>query len=210
MVDSQLLAFAGVAFVLAVTPGADTMLALRNTLSGGRRGGVLTALGGCTGLLVHAGFSALGLSLILVRSAAAFEAVKIAGACYLAWLGIQSIAGAVRGRGGAGLDAGRTAAKSSRYYFSNGLVTNILNPKVALFYLAFLPQFIGPGDPVFLRSVALGAIHLLFSLAWLVSIALLVGRIRSLLTRPAVRRVMDGLTGTLLVGLGVRLALERR
>lgn len=210
MFDSQLLAFAGVAFVLAVTPGADTMLALRNTLSGGRRGGIVTALGGCTGLLVHAGFSALGLSLILVRSATAFEVVKIAGAVYLAWLGIQSIAGAVRGSRDA-IPAGRGGAeRSARYYFSNGLVTNVLNPKVALFYLAFLPQFIGPGDPVFLRSVILGSIHLLFSLAWLVSIALLVGRIRTVLTRPAVRRVMDGLTGTLLVGLGLRLALARR
>lgn len=204
-----MLAFMAVAFVLAVTPGADTMLVLRNTFSGGRRGGVMTAVGGCSGLVVHASFSALGLSLILVRSAAVFEAIKLAGACYLVWLGVQSITSATRGRATPLLHA-TGARRRSRYYFANGFLTNILNPKVSLFYLAFLPQFIRPGDSVLLRSGILGSIHLVFSLAWLVTVAVLVKRLRDTLTRPSTRRLMDWLTGSLLVGLGIRLAIERR
>lgn len=211
MPDPQMLTFMGVAFVLAITPGADTMLVLRNTLSGGRRGGVMTGLGGCSGLLVHAAFSALGLSLLLVRSATAFEAVKLVGAAYLAWLGVQSIVEAVRGRAAhAASGTTTTAPRSFRHYFANGLLTNILNPKVALFYLAFLPQFIRPGDPVLLRAITLGSIHLVFSFGWLFSVAMLVGRLRVWLVRPAVKRTMEGITGALLIGLGVRLALERR
>lgn len=146
-----MLAFIVAAALLTLSPGPDTMLVLRNTLRGGRSAGLRTTLGISSGLIVHATLSALGLSVILVQSAAAFEIVKLAGAGYLVWLGIQSLRAAVRGQPPV---AGAPAAGPQRP-FREGLLTNVLNPKVAVFYLAFLPQFIATGDPVFLKPLLL-------------------------------------------------------
>src|SRR5262245_42058822 len=97
MIDSQVIAFTAIAAILTITPGADTMLVVRNVLRGGRRDGVITTLGICLGLFVHATLSAVGVSMILMHSATAFHTMKLAGACYLVWLGVQSLSGAVRG-----------------------------------------------------------------------------------------------------------------
>src|SRR5713101_5269692 len=152
MTAASLLAYTAVAAVLTVTPGADTMLVIRNVIARGRRAGVITTLGICSGLFVHATLSALGLSVILARSAKAFTIVKLAGAVYLAWLGAQSLRRAARrappdasGSGAGGEDARALAPARS---WREGFLTNVLNPKVAVFYLAFLPQFVAPGDPL--------------------------------------------------------------
>ena len=212
MVDSQVVAFALVAALVTVTPGVDTMLVLRNVLRGGRRDGIVTTFGICSGLFLHAGLSALGISIILVHSVAAFQVVKIAGAVYLVWLGIQSLAGAFR-RGRAGdttQSAAAVGAVPARRCFLEGFLSNVLNPKVAVFYLAFLPQFIGPSDPVLAKSLLLAAIHYAEGILWLATLSIVIDRGRRLFLRSALRRWLDGLCGVALIGLGTRLALERR
>jgi RhtB (resistance to homoserine/threonine) family protein len=211
MNDSQLLAFVGVAALLIVTPGADTMLVLRTVLARGKRAGVLATLGICSGLCVHALLSALGLSVILMRSAEAFEIVKWVGAAYLVFLGAQSLLSVARGRHGGQMDVGGAVREVGRARsFGEGVISNLLNPKVALFYLAFVPQFVSaPGNAV-AETLSLTSIHLAMSLLWLFMLVILFARVRSLLTSPRVRRWLEAATGLLLVGLGVRLALERR
>jgi RhtB (resistance to homoserine/threonine) family protein len=207
MIDSQVLAFTGVAALLTLTPGSDTMLVVRSALVRGRRAGLLTVLGICCGLFIHATLSAVGLSVVLVQSARAFEILKLAGAGYLLCLGLQSIWSAARGA----LPAERTVGPvGARRAFAEGLLNNVLNPKVAVFYLAFLPQFVGPGDPVLAKSILLASIHFAQGIVWLSLVTLFVARLRGTLTRPRVQRALESLTGLVLVGFGVRLAMERR
>lgn len=201
-----MLAFLIAAGLLTLSPGPDTLLVLRNTLRGGRAAGLQTTLGISTGLLVHATLSALGVSLLLVRSAAAFEIVKLLGAGYLVWLGLHSLRAAWRAEGRA-IAAVRAPAPRP---FREGVLTNVLNPKVAAFYLAFLPQFIAPTDPVLLKSLLLAGIHLLMGLAWLSFVAAAVHRAQRFVTSRTTRRWIDGACGTVLLGFGLRLALARR
>lgn len=214
MIDPQVLAFTGIAAILTLTPGADTMLVMRNVLARGQRAGILTAVGICSGLFFHATVSALGLSLILVRSAAAFEMVKLTGACYLIFLGSQSLWRALR-HGASKVPYKDESIvikqkKESWRSIVEGLLTNVLNPKVAIFYLAFLPQFISPGDRVFAKSVMLAAIHFTLGIIWLTLVTVFLGRMRALLTRPRMRGAIEATTGTILIAFGVRLAMERR
>lgn len=207
LIDSQVLAFTGIAALLTLTPGSDTMLVVRSALVRGRRAGLLTVLGICCGLFVHATLSALGVSVVLVKSARAFEMVKLAGAGYLIYLGLQSIRSVTRGVPGGERQAGPVGARRA---FVEGLLNNVLNPKVAVFYLAFLPQFIAPGDPALAKSILLAAIHFIQGIVWLSCVTLFVGRLRRALTRPRVQRTLESVTGLVLVGFGVRLALDRR
>ncbi len=207
MLDARVLAFTGIAALITLTPGADTMLVVRSALVRGRRAGMLTVLGVCAGLFVHATLSALGLSVILVRSARAFEIVKLAGAAYLVFLGLQAIwsaarSGAVMARAAEPIGAHRA--------FVEGMLNNVLNPKVAIFYLAFLPQFIGPGDPVLAKSILLAGIHFTEGVIWLSLVTLFVARIRGVLADPKVNRALESVTGLVLIGFGVRLATARR
>jgi len=212
MIDSQVVTFTFIAAALTVSPGPDTMLVMRNVLRGGRRSGVMTTFGICTGLFVHATLSALGVSLILMHSATAFHLVKLAGACYLIWIGLQSVSSAVRVvlNGDKTESAGTGPTISTRQCFLEGFLTNVLNPKVAIFYLAFLPQFIGPTDPVLTKSLLLAGIHYTEGIVWLVTLSILFDRIRRVLLQSAVRRWIDGVCGAVLIGLGVRLAMEQR
>ncbi len=210
MFDSQVLAFTAVAAVLTITPGADTMLVLKNTMRGGRADGLATTGGIVSGVLVHAVLSALGLSVILARSAAAFTTVKWLGAAYLIWLGVKTLRDAGRGTDGSSSGAAEGRFRSRRDSFLEGLLNNVLNPKVAVFYLAFLPQFLSPGDPVLAKSILLGAIHNLQGIVWLGTITWVVSSGRRWLDRPRVRAAVARFSGAVLVALGVRLALERR
>jgi threonine/homoserine/homoserine lactone efflux protein len=213
--DSQLWAFVAVATMLAVTPGADTLLVVRNVLTRGRAAGLATTGGIATGCFVHATLSAIGVSLILVRSAEAFEALKLGGAAYLIVLGIQSVRRWRRSDDGPPADADARAAGGVRRSrrlrsFLEGLGTNVLNPKVAIFYLAFLPQFIRAGDPVLERSLLLGGFHVGVGVVWLSLLSFGLGRIRPLVESRLWRARLEGASGAVLIALGVRLAAERR
>lgn len=211
--DPQIISYTLVVALLTLTPGADTMLVIRNVLSRGRLSGVATTLGGNCGLFVHATLSALGLSVILVNSALAYEVVKTAGAIYLVFLGIKSLYQAVRRSTPAveKMDATRQGAgKSFKTSFMEGFVTNILNPKVAIFYLAFLPQFIRPQDPVLLKSLALAGIHAGLGIIWLGSLSFVLHQGRNFVQNSGFRRWLEGVSGLVLVGLGLRLVFEKR
>ena len=212
MIDSQVAAFTFVAAILTITPGADTMLVVRNALQGGRHSGIVTTFGICAGLFIHAALSALGLSVVLMHSATAFHLVKLAGACYLAWLGLQSLysAACINAPLADTAPRGTREAGSPRHYFREGFLCNVLNPKVAVFYLAFLPQFIGKGDPVLSKSILLAGIHFIEGIAWLSMVSLIVDQTRRVFLKPSMHRWLNGVCGTLLIGFGIRLALERR
>ena len=199
---SQLVPFVGAAILIALTPGADTALVVRNALIAGAPPARRTALGTSTGLLVWGVASACGVAAVLNASAEVFTAVKLAGALYLVWLGLQAIRHA-----GAHEASGRAPGSSP---FRQGLLCNLLNPKAGIFFTALLPQFVSPQDPVLLVSLLMTAIAAVASLAWLSVYATVVPRAGDVLRRPRVRRALDRATGAVLIGLGVRLALTRR
>lgn len=207
-IDPRLYAFIGVAAILTILPGADTALVTRNVLTMGRRRAMFTIFGICAGCIIHATASALGLSAILATSATAFDVVKTMGAAYLVWLGVQSMRDA--GRPAAAPNEDSNARTTALGPFLQGFLTNVLNPKVAIFYLTFLPQFIGPGEPVFKRSLFLAGIHITMGLIWLTIYSWFVDRLGSVLTRPTVKAWLERVTGGLLIGLGFRLAWARR
>ncbi len=209
--DSQIIAFAVAAAALTIAPGANDMLVIRNVLRGGRRDGIVTAFGICTGLFVHATLSACGVSMLLMYSATAFHLVKLAGAGYLVWLGLQSLRSAVRPPPPGHLEAVEsTRRRAPQQCFLEGVLSNVLNPNAVVFYLAFLPQFIGPTDPVLTKSLLLASIHYVEAILWLVALAIMFDSLRRFILQSAVRRWLDGLCGVVLVGFGVRLAFARQ
>ncbi len=210
MLDPQVVAFTIVAAAMTMAPGADTMLVVRNVLRGGRRDGYFTVAGICSGLYVHALLSALGISVILMQSARAFTIMKIAGAGYLVWLGFNSLRGAARGSRLPAPEAVTRVNVTPARCYREGFLTNVLNPKVVVFYLALLPQFIRPADPVLLKSLLLTLIHFVEGILWLGLVAFVVDRSRKFFMKQKMRRWLDAVCGALLVGLGVRLAMEQQ
>ena len=204
-------AFLALAFVVIATPGPDTALVIRNSLLGGRREGVCTAAGVATGQAVWTVATAAGIAALLVASRPAFEAVKLAGAAYLIFLGAQTLAGAVRGAGShERAVARRPRSTAERVTFRQGVISNLANPKSAVFFTSLLPQFASPGDGSFVALAFLGLVYCLMTLAWLSGYALAIGRAGAVLRRPRVRRAIDAATGAVLVAFGLRLAADRR
>jgi threonine/homoserine/homoserine lactone efflux protein len=210
----QLAGFLVVAVVVIVTPGPDTALTIRNTLLGGRHGGVFTAVGVAAGQATWTVATCAGLAALLASSEPLFRTVKLLGAAYLVFLGAQTFYGALRRRGSGRVGAmvggkptggGLAASVALR----QGLVSNLSNPKMAAFFPALLPQFAPAGDTAF-GLLSLGLLFASMTLVWLVAYALAVARAGDLLRRPAVRRAVESATGAVLVALGVRLATERR
>jgi RhtB (resistance to homoserine/threonine) family protein len=204
----DLLAFIGVAAVIIVLPGPDMALVLRNGLARGRRAAVETAIGINAGLLVWAVAAALGVAALLHASAPAFMVLKLAGAAYLVWLGLHALRDAWRGTADA--PAPHAASPRRASPFRQGLLSNLLNPKIALVFTTLIPQFVHAGDPAIAKTLLLAAVFIALGLAWLTSYALLVAKVGELLKRSAVRRALNAVTGTVLTALGVRLAFSDR
>jgi threonine/homoserine/homoserine lactone efflux protein len=207
----QIAAFTIAATFVTISPGPDMALVARRAITEGWRRASVTSAGILTGLLVHATASAVGISAILVRSATAFTVLKIVGACYLVLLGIMSFRAARRtAREPAEPGVEERRPRSARTSFVQGFLNNVLNPKPALFYLAFLPQFFEPGDPVLALTAILVSIHIAISIVWLVTWGWLVGRASGVLTRPRWRAMLERVAGGVLVALGLRLATTSR
>jgi threonine/homoserine/homoserine lactone efflux protein len=205
-VDERLLAFISVSIVVAVVPGPDMALIARNVVRHGRSAGFATSFGICTGILGWALAAGFGVSALLATSAVAFTALKLAGAAYLIYLGVTTL----RDRDGPAVAGTNGRAElPRRRAFLQGLLSALLNPKLGVFFLTLLPQFIAPGDPVTLRALQLAVLFDLIGLTWLLSYSAMLGAIGAALGRPGPRRLMRWLTGTVLVGLGARVALER-
>ena len=198
-------------FVLNATPGVDMMITASRTLQHGLRGGLATALGVNAGCIVHTLAAAFGLAALLSASAAAFATVKWVGAAYLLWLAIGMLRGAERGGDAAPIASTHGAATSGWALFRQGLLTNLLNPKIALFFLALLPQFIDAHAPDKTAAfLFLGAVMVLQSLLFLAGFVVVVASLRRLRPRPAVRRAIQGTGGLVLLFLSARLALTQR
>jgi threonine/homoserine/homoserine lactone efflux protein len=194
---TQVVAFLGVSLLVIVTPGQDTALTIRNTLLGGRRGGVRTAAGVAAGQATWTLAASAGAVALLRASAPAFTAVRLVGAAYLVYLGLQTL---LR-RGHVELRAG----DSSRRAFRQGLLSNLGNPKMAVFFTSLLPQF----GSSFAVLVGLGLVFCSLTFLWLSGYAWAVARAGDVLRRPRIRRTLDRVTGVVLVAFGLRLAAER-
>lgn len=199
--------FAIAALLLIMLPGPDQALITRNALVGGRRGGLLTMVGGVLGLAVHAAAAALGLSALLLASATAFTVLKIVGAAYLLWLAVQMVWSATRSPRLPVDEHASVAPVRRSGYLRQGFLSNALNPKVALFFVTFLPQFlsVGSGSPR-LEAMLLSAVFATLYLAWFGLYVAAVDRLGRWLRRPRVKARIEQVTGLILAAVAVRLA----
>ena len=197
------LAFAGAAALIVLLPGPDTLVVVRSILRGGRRQGVLTALGNLTGLTIWVTCAVLGITALLHASEVGYNVLRAVGACYLVYLGVQAwrsrgqVEDDVTGAGGV-LGTG----------FKAGILTNLFNPKVGVFFVTFLPGFVPDGASVGITTAAFGAIFVLLTALYWVALLGIAERVRTWMSTPRIRRRMDVLTAGVLVGFGVRLATE--
>jgi threonine/homoserine/homoserine lactone efflux protein len=212
------LPFIGLIVLLTITPGPDMLLVLRNGLRGGSPIAWATGVGCCTGIAIHAVAATLGLSALIAASAEAFTVLKIAGAAYLIGLGASAIAATVGSRCDSATrlsELARTSGLGSeeidrRTAFRQGLLSNLLNPKIAILFVTLLPPFVASGEPRVETTAILAATFVAIGLLWMRVYSLAIGPLAKLLRRSAVGTWIERVTGTLLVGLGVGVALEQR
>jgi threonine/homoserine/homoserine lactone efflux protein len=203
-------AFVGISALVIMSPGQDTALVIRNTLAGGRHGGILTALGVVAGQAVWVVASAVGLTALLVASGPAFTAVRLAGAAYLLYLGGRCLYRALRDK--VEIEAARQsreAAPSARAAFRQGLLSALSNPKLAAFFAGLFPQFLPRAQASSAVLFGLGFTFCTMTLVWLVGYAIAVAKARRFLLRSSIRRTLEAALGATLVALGIRVAVAR-
>jgi threonine/homoserine/homoserine lactone efflux protein len=215
-VITNFIAFLGVAIVVIVTPGQDTALTIRNTLVGHRKAGIATAAGVSTGQLTWTVATSAGLAALLAADQPVFTALKLVGAGYLVFLGIQAILSAIRRDGAASarsspvLPGGGGSGRGALIPYRQGVFSNLSNPKMIVFFSSLLPQFVTPGPVTFMALVLLGVVFCTMTFVWLSAYAIVVGRLGDILRRERIRRSLEAATGLVLVGLGLRLATHPR
>jgi len=207
-VDSNLIGFAGVAALVTLAPAADFALVSRRALADGVGPAVVTAAGICSGVLVWGALSALGVAALVAASAEAYAVLRLAGAAYLVFLGVQALLNARRLA--AGCEPSEAPSPARGAAFRQGLVNNLLNPKVGVFYAAVLPQFVSRDDPVLLVSLLFAGLHAVMGMAWYAASAWALSHGRRVFARPRARASLEAVTGVVLVALGLRVAFERR
>ncbi|MCF8777746.1 LysE family translocator [Vibrio sp. IRLE0018] len=195
--------------ILTLTPGLDTALVIRNTSRGGLNDGCVTSLGICTGLFVHALFSAIGISAILAQSAELFQLVKMVGAVYLIWLGLSSLKALFKSNNGMSVNESLSKPFNAKRSLREGFLSNVLNPKTAVFYLAFLPQFVNPEGSPIVQSMTMAGIHFVIAMVWQCGLAGALNSAKNLLKNARFMKWMEGATGAVLVVLGVKLLAEK-
>lgn len=206
--------FVGVSAIVIILPGPDTVVVTRNLLLQGRRTALATSLGVGGGLSIWTLAAAIGIASLLKASAVAFTVLKLGGAAYLVWLGLRAFRTAGHPIGatpiaGAGSTRGRETP-SRLVGFRQGMFSDLANPKIGIFFTSLLPQFVDAGRPVLAPSLILGAVFVGMTIAWLAVYCVLASRLIDTIMGPRVRAVMDRITGTVLIALGVRLAVEHR
>jgi threonine/homoserine/homoserine lactone efflux protein len=214
---AALVAFTIAAALLTITPGLDTALVLRTAIAESRRSAAAAAVGICTGVLVWAAVVAVGLGALFAASEFAYTILRFAGAAYLLWLGIGLVLRPRKG-GAVVADAGNASHPTARSddrrdigrWFVKGCLTNLLNPKVGVFYVSFLPQFVADGVAPGPFMVLLGGIHAGLGLLWFALLIAATGAIAHWLARPAIVTLLDRTTGLAFIGFGAKIALEER
>jgi len=196
--------------LLTVTPGLDTMLIIRNSGRGGWRDGAASSLGICSGLFVHATVSALGISFILLKTAWAFNILKFAGAAYLIWLGLASWRHAAHKPQCLLPDNPSSPGDDFdfRRSLQEGFLSNVLNPKTVIFYMAFLPQFIDPSESPLFQSLLVAGLHFCVAMVWQCFLASMVDRARDWLQKPGINRIFHVLSGSIMMMIGLKLVIE--
>lgn len=207
-VSGRLLAFSAFSLLLAITPGPDFALVTRNALAFGRRGALLTCAGLTAGVAVWVIASAIGLAVVLERSAVLYTIVRIAGAAYLAYLGVRTLWESRRPPAPLVIDQPQPR-RSSRIW-SQGMLSASLNPKLGAFFVSVLPQFVDPHTSPLAQSLMLGAIFLVIGIAWMTAYGLSVSRLRDALLSPRVRQWLARATGVALLGFGAKLLADAR
>jgi len=209
MFDARYFAFAVLSALLVISPGATLAVVVETALAEGRKSALLTVLGVGIANATLAVATAFGLSVVFDQWPAALHAVRFAGAAYLGYLGLRGLWLALSPEKVTG-PISKPAPEMGPVPFSwvmRGVLTNLLNPPVLIFYMTVVPQFIGPQDPFLPRALLLGATHVAMSVVWQGSCGLAVGVLAERMARPAVRRTLEGITGAVLVALGIRLLL---
>lgn len=195
--------------LLIILPGPDTAITTRNTVTVGRFGGLKTALGTCCALLIHTSAAVLGLSAILVKSALLFSVFKYIGAIYLIYLGVKTLWSMKKKEEAAGVESNTKTSFANTSCFKQGFLTNILNPKVAVFFLTFLPQFVGGGSNTFIPFLLMGITYTVLTAIWFILYVYFINKISAFMKKPKTQNMIEGITGTILIGFGIKLALEK-
>lgn len=207
---SDLSGFAAVAALVTIAPAADFALISRRAMGEGVRTAVITAAGVCSGVLVWGVLAAVGLAGLVAASADAYSLLRLAGGLYLVFLGLQAMARARRLAGGHVPSLARAPGPQDRAAFRQGLATNLLNPKVAVFYSAVLPQFVSHRDPVLMIFLLFALLHALMGMVWYSCSAFALSRGRRVFARPRARAALETVTAAVLIGLGVRVVAGPR
>jgi threonine/homoserine/homoserine lactone efflux protein len=208
LVDARFIGALGLMVLLTISPGPDMALVTTTSLLHGRTAAIRTSLGISSGTLIWATLAGLGVAALLAASAEAFAVIRLLGAAYLVYLGVRALLEAFRRPVPDGAASDPVPTTVARRPYRQGLLTNLFNPKVGLFYTTLVPQLVDPGDPIALVSIAVGAAHATIGLVWLVVLAVVVDRLGDVLRRPRIRRALAGATGTILVAFGLRVAVE--
>ena len=195
--------------ILTITPGLDTALVIRNTTRGGEKDGFVTNIGICSGLFFHASLSAVGISLLLSQSPQLFQTVKMIGALYILYLGVQGLRQSFLTTQESQETNNIKGAFNLIKSFREGLLSNALNPKTAIFYLAFLPQFINPEYSAFMQSLLMAAIHFIIALCWQAFISRMIVTAQKRFDGGKTQLIMERLTGVVLIGLAIKLLTEK-
>lgn len=191
---------------LVILPGPDTAIMTKNTLTVGRQGGFKTMLGICCALSIHTLTAILGLSAIIAKSVLLFSIFKYIGAVYLIYLGIKSLWTLRNKEKAETTTENKYKNKSS---FKQGFLTNLLNPKIAVFFLTFLPQFVNPESHTFMPFLILGITYIVLTVVWYLFYIYLLNQISAFMKKPKTQKVIEGITGTILIVFGIKLALEK-
>ncbi len=206
---ASLLAFTAAAVMIVVLPGPDTLVVVRSLVRGGRAEGIRTSLGVLCGLLVWVLAAVLGLSALLQASEVGYDVLRMLGACYLVWMGVHTIRSLRREAPTEFAESAKSSPLPSSSGFTAGFLTDVLNPKVGVLFISFLPGFVPQGYSMTLTTLGLGALYVALTAIYCAVLVAASGKILTAMRTPRIRRRIDGAAGLTLIGFGVRIATER-